>query len=779
MAFQFQQQNLPSAMGKERITNLDGILPEESIITPLANAAKQVADSALQSKFNEEVQKKQMEAEQRFKSGETVEEFREKESWVNTIFGKSASLETAIGLQAEASYYNGYSDIMSKMEEYSKVSPEEFSGLITDTYSSYLTGDPDVDSLIRQRTKASRDSLMKAHARGHQKFVQQQQRKSTLDLVRAKQSAYELALKDEMLFGDAESFTNLRKQQVADLSEFYYTVATQGENEASVVANQVLLSLQQGDATAYEAIKDNMALFSQQDESRITSAYNSLVAKQTTAQEVQEVQRSSQEKAQVRSALDQGLKNPLATPTQLYSQIDESQKAGFLTPSVAETYYRKATELHLKQSDWTNGLKEIANREAVSIPSEELEDAMAYTFNLLDSAIADPDALASAKATVRNKYPESSSYVAKNGRALENLVIDEQPNPQAVSVVEELMRLNEVGGSKIYALRQLGNETVKAKFSRVLAEVEDRMVNSTGGQVNLTGAIRDALMEVDRMDKLSEISTTPPKSLSQIYKEDNKQYKKDLDVISDFSDAEEDSLAYSAQVVRLREEMDKTAKRNPNLPIETIRDIAVSNLSKKSYDKISGLDQETINNDPVLAVRGMFEDTHDQVQHYIDFRKSTDTTGALDGYNNYDVIYSPNGNFVLFEREEGDEGIRTGRFFAVPKEDIAAAWQTSETYMKKLKEDEANIREQAIAQGLEVPPVDVEDTLPVFQPFIEMDNKKGYVSGTEEGLFGTDVSAMDIRNEIVNFFQDNNYGTLVIEPLLEQLGIEPKEGDKQ
>jgi hypothetical protein len=707
--FQLAQQQNPSTVGRQGINNLDGILPEQSYIAPIAGAVKKVADRALEAQFNTEIQKKQMEAEQELAAGKTVEEFRNGESWLNTIFGKSAKLETAIGLQAEASYYNGYSDIMTKMGDYSKVKPEEFSKFVADTYSGYLTGDPEVDSIIRERTRQSRDSLMKAHAANHQKFIQEQSLKSTIDLVRAKQSAYAVALDNERMFGTQESFEGVYKEQVKDLAGFYHTIAKLGDNEANVVANQVLNQLNVGDASGFEAIKGSMGLFSQQDEMRLNNGYQSYLSAKQRDEKLISEQAPARHKGLIKAALNQALKQPIADTSILWEQVDAATRDGFLSESEAKTYVANIAELDMKQADWEIGLTEAASGKPVTIEPFEVDDAIAYTFNRIDSIVSDKEQVRGLKNNIRNTFPVSSAYQKQLTRDLEELVIGDKPNPRAVDSIRQLMELQEQGGREYFALRQLSDEKLKAKYLSITEQVRSRLSN-TGQAVDLTAAINDSVFYVDMTSKAGEggnISTPKPYALA--YKDDPKQFKEDVNTIKSYlgdsgADYDEKSPAFMTEMVRFRKELELFGNRNPTVPLKDARVIVSQKLADKTFDGVTGLTQGAVAGMGAMAVR-RGETTQEQVEAYLDFRRKSE---GLEWTENNDLVYSENGNFILFEKD--DNNVRTGRMITVPAKDVASVWTLSKTYQKRLHDDRVAIYEQRLKQGLEV------GEKPVYEP---------------------------------------------------------------
>ena len=678
MAFQLPQRDFGGASNKGSVTGAYVPEQEQGAMGGLLNTLTKVSSQYVQKQTNKEIAKKQMEGQQAIAQGKSLNDIKDGDSWVNYIFGDSATLEGARSAQAEASFLNGYSDLIGQMDELKSMPPEEFNNYITQHYSKYLTGDAQVDSAVMSNTSKIRQGLMKTHTGEHTAWVQEENIKAITDLTRAKVEASTNAIASVAAFEDRDQVEMQRDLEVKELSDYLTSVASKGKAEQNNIAQQVILDLQNGQDLSYEATKEYS--FSNEEMSKINSAKRALdKARKSKLTAQQQEQRAADE-----AVVADMLKNPGSFDINKYAEhVKAVSKKWDLSDDKTVSMHKAGDMIALKQQRWGNAVVTGDRTGNIIFDPSEADDAHAFTYNKIDEAASTPEQAAATKVRFRNSATVSKKYSKAMTDGLKILAKGDVPSEQAVSTYNQLHQHTVAAqGDNKFALRQIKSDSEKATYLAITSKLES----------NPDMPVKDAIMEVHLEREARKGQKTVP-LLAEAYRKDTGNYNDDVsEVVDTFCDGAKDSPCATHYTGILREEMNNIARNNPEsiTSVSDIRTIALNRMSDNRYGNVQGLTEEIIASDPNLrnVDGGMFKTytPEDQVKHYFsELNPDAPITSDMK------MMYNKQTGNLIIEtlNEDGTRGgIKTVRM-----SDVSKAWENSPA-SKKVKMDQAEKLEE-------------------------------------------------------------------------------------
>lgn len=674
MAFQLPQRNV-SGGTQGSVVGAHVPAQQDTAMSGLFRVVAKVGSNYLKEQTTKELAKRNMEGQQAIASGTSLEEIKSEESWVNKIYGSSATLDGARQAQAEASFYNGFNDLVGQMDELKTQSPEEFNKYITTNYSKFLTKDDEVNQAVLTQTSKFRSKLMNIHAKEHTAWVQEENIKGVTAQITARTESSKNMVGVEIAFGDEKSVAMAQDLVIEDMKGFLVGTANKGNDEQKLVAQQVVLDLRDGNDLSYEATKDFGFTMEQK------GAIQSAKIQSEKANKAKKAVYDSKFVAEVNKALEDSIGNPTSSPGQNEKGIYQAEGAGVISASTAATLHQKNLDLTEKQNRW-EGLG--GGTGAMAVDSGEVDDFLAYKASELQEARVSDTIVASNIRDLRNRLPVSASYSKKITEGIAgSLTVDDRPNTDTVTATRELISLaRQSEGNVGKALRQIKGNTNKARFLQIYKKVES-------GDLANPKPIEDAIFAVDQEEERFKASTEVPKSLKSSYREDADNYKADTDVIEDVYAT--GTVGHTQLLGQLRLEMDSVFKSGGvGMSVENAREIAFDNIQAKRFDDIGGLTDRVIGSDKVLRERGdsMFfnSTTQDQVAHAL--KDVYKFEGEFESRFNQST-----GNFIV--KTLGEDGTETG-YKTIPLSSVSKSWESSSPVAKKS-------RDMLLKKGLEVP----------------------------------------------------------------------------
>ena len=214
-------------------------VPQPSI-SPVGEALFKVADTYLQTQTNKKIAQRNLEGQIAGQTREGLDRVRSQETFLNQIFGKSATLQGAEQAFATAAITDKFNDLHGRLQtdQLFAKKPEEFNKIVQKELEPFLaTGDAGLDSLMLQNTYDLQNKLFNNYSKMHHEYEQELYIQGvTADTLAKVESAK-----------NSEDLTNL--------AQFYYKTANSGEVGRDILVSQVIGELQRGETTSYMAIK--------------------------------------------------------------------------------------------------------------------------------------------------------------------------------------------------------------------------------------------------------------------------------------------------------------------------------------------------------------------------------------------------------------------------------------------------------------------------------------------------------------------------------------------
>ena len=218
---------------------------QQPALNPIGQALFNVADTYLQTQTRKKIAERQLEGQLAGQTAEGLERVRNEETFLNQIFGKSATLQSAEQSFAKASVTDKFNDLQGKMvsEEWFKLKPDEFKNRVQDELSPLLaTGDSELDLMMFEATANVRDRLISRYADLHHQYEQE----------------LSIQADNASLFSKLEDIRNSKPEDLEASKQEYFNLVYQIGNKSkaglSTIYTQALAELQRGDSTTFDLI---------------------------------------------------------------------------------------------------------------------------------------------------------------------------------------------------------------------------------------------------------------------------------------------------------------------------------------------------------------------------------------------------------------------------------------------------------------------------------------------------------------------------------------------
>ena len=212
---------------------------QQPALNPIGQALFNVADTYLQTQTNKKIAQRQLEGQIAGQTAEGLERVRNEETFLNQIFGKSATLQGAEQSFATAAVIDKFNDLNGELATnlYTK-KPQEFEAYVKRELEPLLaTGDPELDLTMLEATRDLQNSLFSNYAKLRHEHEQ--------ELYIQSQTAKTLAKVDS-----TKNSGDLRK-----LGLHYLEMSNADKASQQVMISQILGEVQRGERESIQAIK--------------------------------------------------------------------------------------------------------------------------------------------------------------------------------------------------------------------------------------------------------------------------------------------------------------------------------------------------------------------------------------------------------------------------------------------------------------------------------------------------------------------------------------------
>ena len=252
----------------------------EPAISPVGEALFKVADTYLKTQTNKKIAQRNLEGQIAGQTREGLDRVRSQETFLNQIFGKSATLQGAERSFAETAVTDKFNDLSGRLksEQQFKLKPKEYSDLLTKELQPLLaTGDAELDTLMLESSSKVREALINNYNRMHHEYEQETYLASKTANIQAK--------KEEVGNGLASS---------EDYLSLLNRIANESEAGVGLVYTQALGELQRGDSTTFDLIQpsftdENLNVFNNQQVNNLLNAKVSYDKAKQSGQEIRNV----------------------------------------------------------------------------------------------------------------------------------------------------------------------------------------------------------------------------------------------------------------------------------------------------------------------------------------------------------------------------------------------------------------------------------------------------------------------------------------------------------
>jgi len=239
-------------------------VPQPSI-SPVGEALFKVADTYLQTQTNKKIAQRNLEGQIAGQTREGLDRVRSQETFLNQIFGKSATLQGAEQAFATAAITDKFNDLHGRLQtdQLFAKKPEEFNKIVQKELEPFLaTGDAGLDSLMLQNTYDLQNKLFNNYSKMHHEYEQELYIQGVTADTLAK----------------VESAKNSEDYQ--KLANYYYQLANSGEVGKQALISQLLGEVDRGESTSVIAARgfvedpDNPLNLSIEDRNKLLRSIN-------------------------------------------------------------------------------------------------------------------------------------------------------------------------------------------------------------------------------------------------------------------------------------------------------------------------------------------------------------------------------------------------------------------------------------------------------------------------------------------------------------------------
>ena len=496
-----------------------GLQPQQQ--NPLAGALLSIGNRYLETQTNKKIAEKQLEGQLAILSGASIESVRSQETFLNQIFGKSATMEGAEQAYAKASVVNAFNDLTSEVDQFGyKMKPEEFNKHVKDRLAPLtVTGDAALDSQMQMAMLDLNQKIYGHYAKRRHAYEQEEYISSNTALI---QSEVEKTAKT----GD-----------VRTLKATYEKLDQDGEVGRKLVYTQALAELRRGDTTTYDLIRpyfddENVFKFDNAQINNLKNAFGSSRGSGTksfadTVLQKQIVSHFRQLAENPDTDLNELSNNMEATWAELAnSPIGNSLRDSLSTVYVNAVDARYEFQQDRKYSETKEGLLSLTSR-----ANTDIVDIMAYlddnpvltsTLDGLKKTLAEVDAFVKAKGgdstqvfvnTIEQQlqdYSDIGDIERVNAllNTLGNYVDQDTLNNTTGKYVAKSNRVNEAkeANQDFVAYRRMMNDAMTSEqLADVMAEIEQN--TPEGGYNPLFSQIVNKEYEDNRKRVISNENT--------------------------------------------------------------------------------------------------------------------------------------------------------------------------------------------------------------------------------------------------------------------------------
>lgn len=238
---------------------------------PTLSALLQLGQEALQKDIERRREQAFLEGMVQAASGQALKEIVENQPWYSRIFGPSAAVEGARAYSSQAAVARWVAEQQNNMQELRTLSPDQVPGRLMESMQSFMTGDPQTDTMIRAEFARQLPGLIRDHTKQH--YVYQQEL-----AAEARRSAFEATL--DMIQGMYSNSLGDMTEQDYDLAEgrllemMARPAGVSPENHYREVGNTLVAAARAGKFHALRVLDETGALqhLPQEVQNQIVSA---------------------------------------------------------------------------------------------------------------------------------------------------------------------------------------------------------------------------------------------------------------------------------------------------------------------------------------------------------------------------------------------------------------------------------------------------------------------------------------------------------------------------